>query len=150
LLILLDLSEKINISCSNSFAYYSLNTIAAVFLSILLIRLVLQSVEKCRVRRHKRGTSRRRALNIRIFVFLLAILVFRLLAVGLGLIRRTNRCLSYIVCSLIAKRILALSRAASADGSPASLKRAGNGVVFQTGRPNRIIFANYQAMRTCK
>jgi hypothetical protein len=134
LLTLLDLSEKIDISCSSSFAYYSLNTITAVSLSIPLVRLVLQSVEKYGVRRRGRGISWKRAPSACTFVFLPAILVFRPLAVSLGLIRRTNGCLSSIVCSLIAKRTLAPSRAASADSSPTSLKRAGNRVVFQTGR----------------
>jgi hypothetical protein len=40
----------------------------------------------------------------------------------------------FIVCSLIAKRTLALLRAVSANSSPASLKRVGNKVVFQTKR----------------
>jgi hypothetical protein len=134
LLILLDLSEKINISCNSSFAYYSLNTITAVSLLIPLIRLVLQSVEKYMVRRRRRGTSRRRALNIYIFVLFLVILVFRLLAVGLRLIYRTNRYLLFIIYSLIAKRILAPSRVVFANSSPISLKRTSNKIVFQTSR----------------
>jgi hypothetical protein len=94
----------------------------------------MQSVEKYGVRRHKRGTSRKRAPSTCIFVFLPAILVFRPLAVSLRLIRCINGCLSSIVCSLIAKRILAPLRAVSANGSPVSLKRASNRMVFQTNR----------------
>jgi hypothetical protein len=111
-----------------------LNTIAAVYLSIPLVGLVLQSVEKYKVRRRKHRTSRKKAPSICIFVLLLAILVFCPLAAGLRLIRCTNRCLLSIVCSFIVKRILAPSRAASANSSPASLKKASNRVVFQTGR----------------
>jgi hypothetical protein len=62
------------------------------------------------------------------------ILVFCLLAVGLRLIRCTNRFLLSIVCSLIAKRILAPSRTVFASSSPAFLKRTSNRVVFQTSR----------------
>jgi hypothetical protein len=124
--------EKINISCNNSFVYYFLNTILTVFLLIPLVRLVLQSIEKCRVYRYRHGTSRRRAPNI--CFFFLEILVFRPLAVSFGLIRYTNKYLLSIIYSLIAKRILALLRAASTNGSPASLKKASNRVVFQTNR----------------
>jgi hypothetical protein len=134
LLIFLDLSEKINISYNNSFAYYFLNTIITISLSIPLVRLVLQSVKKCRVCRYKRRISRRRAPSICTFVFLLVILVFRPLAVGLGLIHYTNGCLSSIVYSLIAKRTLASSKATSANSSPTSLKKASYRVVFQTNR----------------
>jgi hypothetical protein len=68
------------------------------------------------------------------FCFFLAILVFRLLVVSLGLIRRTNRYLLFIIYNLIAKRILAPSRVVSANSSLISLKRASNRVVFQTSR----------------
>jgi hypothetical protein len=64
----------------------------------------------------------------------LAILVFRPLAVSLGLIHYTNGCLLSIIYSLIAKRILAPSRVASANSSPMFLKRASNRVVFQTNK----------------
>jgi hypothetical protein len=111
-----------------------LNTIAAVSLSIPLIGLVLQSVEKCGVCRRRRRTSGRRALSIYIFVLLLAILVFSLLAVGFRLIHYTNRYLSSIVCSFLAKRTLVPLRAASANSSPAFLKKTSNRVVFQTNR----------------
>jgi hypothetical protein len=126
--------KKINISCSSSFAYYSLNTIATVSLLILLVKLVLQSVEKYRICKHKRGTSRRRAPSIYTFVLFLVILVFLPLAASFRLIHRTNRYLLSIIYSLIAKQILAPSRAASADNSPAFLKKASNRVVFQTNR----------------
>jgi hypothetical protein len=134
LLILLDLSEKINISCNSSFAYYSLNIIVTISLSIPLVGLVLQSVEKCGVCRRKHGTSRRRALSTCIFVFLPVILVFRPLTISFGLIYYTNRYLLSIIYSFIAKRTLAPSRVVSADGSPASLKKASNRMVFQTSR----------------
>jgi hypothetical protein len=83
-------------------------------------------------------TFRRRAPNIYTFVFLLVILVFRFLVIGLRLIRRINRYLLSIVYSLIAKRTLAPLRVISADSSPVSLKRTSNRVVFQT---NRTLFA---------
>jgi hypothetical protein len=111
-----------------------LNTITTVSLSIPLVGLVLQSIKKCRVCRHKHRTSRKKTSSIYTFVFFLAILVFRLLAVNLGLIYYTNGCPLSIVCSLIAKQILAPSRAASANSSPASLKKTSNRVVFQTNR----------------
>jgi hypothetical protein len=84
--------------------------------------------------RYKRGTSRKRAPNIYIFVFLLAILVFCFLAVSFRLIYYINRYLLFIIYSFIAKQTLAPLRAASADSSPASLKRTNNRIVFQTNR----------------
>jgi hypothetical protein len=111
-----------------------LNIIIIIFLSIPLVGLVLQSREKYKVRRYKRGISRRKAPNIYIFVFFLVILVFCFLAVSLRLIRYTNRYLLSIIYSLIAKRTLVFSRAASANNSPVFLKKTSNRVVFQTSR----------------
>jgi hypothetical protein len=111
-----------------------LNTITAIFLLIPLVGLVLQSVEKYGIYRYKRGTSRRKALNIYTFVFLLVILVFRLLAVGFRLIHYNNGYLLFIVYSLIAKQTLALLRVVSANSSSVFLKKASNRVVFQTSR----------------
>jgi hypothetical protein len=103
-------------------------------LSIPLVGLVLWFIEKYRVRRYKRGTSRKKTLSIYIFVFLLAILIFRPLIINLRLIYRTNRYLLFIIYSLIAKRTLAPSRIVSADSSPMFLKKTNNKVVFQTNK----------------
>jgi hypothetical protein len=101
---------------------------------IPLVRLVLQSIKKYRVYKHKRKTSRKKTPSICIFVFLLVILVFRFLTVGLGLIRYTNRYLLFIFYSLIANQTLAPSRATSANNNPVFLKRASSKIVFQTNR----------------
>jgi hypothetical protein len=56
------------------------------------------------------------------------------LAVSLRLIRYTNGCLLSIVYSLIAKQILAPSRAISTNSNPVFLKKTSNKIVFQTKR----------------